>query len=165
MTTHLVQQMTYRAACQQRCLSVLHFKCTWLLRQHSVENCIQCNHRLSRHTRIVELPLVCRLLQAMPESSLPIIRAAGRQLYEAGTAAMSAAGHTSYLKLFLVATRPEAQGSGLGSAVLDAVVAAADRQGMPLYLEAAHDGLVPMYERYAFKSLGKLDTMTMMVRV
>jgi GNAT superfamily N-acetyltransferase len=77
---------------------------------------------------------------------------------------MAAAGHTSYLKLYLVATRPEAQGSGLGSAVLDAVVAAADKQRMPLYLEAAHDGLVPLYERYGFKSLEKLDEMTLMMR-
>jgi GNAT superfamily N-acetyltransferase len=77
---------------------------------------------------------------------------------------MQAAGHTKYLKVMLLATRPEAQGSGLGSAVLDAVVAAADKQRMPLYLEAAHDGLVPLYERYAFKSLGRLDSFTKMVR-
>jgi GNAT superfamily N-acetyltransferase len=84
--------------------------------------------------------------------------------YEAGAAAMQAAGHTSYLKVTLLATRPEAQGSGLGSTVLDAAVAAADQQRLPLYLEAAHEGLLPLYARYAFKPLEKLDTMTLMVR-
>jgi GNAT superfamily N-acetyltransferase len=102
--------------------------------------------------------------QAIPESNLPTLMAAFRTLHVTGAAAMQAAGHQSYLKLMLLAARPEAQGSGLGSAVLDAVVAAADRQRMPLYLEAANDELVPLYERYAFKAIGKMDLMTMMVR-
>ncbi|KAF6251555.1 hypothetical protein COO60DRAFT_607850 [Scenedesmus sp. NREL 46B-D3] len=109
-------------------------------------------------------PGTLQLLQAVPESSLPLVMAAARQLHQAGTVAMQEAGHKSYLKLMLLAARPEAQGSGLGSAVLEAVVAAADRQQMPLYVEAAHDGLVPLYERYAFKPRGKLDSMTLMVR-
>jgi hypothetical protein len=33
-----------------------------------------------------------------------------------------------------------------------------------VYLEAAHDGLLPLYARYAFKPLEKLEGMTLMVR-
>jgi GNAT superfamily N-acetyltransferase len=103
-------------------------------------------------------------MQAIPESSLPILMAAFRAMHEAGTSNMQAAGHHSYLKLMLLASRPEAQGSGLGSAELNAVVAAADRQRMPLYLGAANEGLVLLYERYALKPVARLDLMTLMVR-
>uniref|UniRef100_A0A383VZM8 N-acetyltransferase domain-containing protein n=1 Tax=Tetradesmus obliquus TaxID=3088 RepID=A0A383VZM8_TETOB len=110
------------------------------------------------------IPGTLQMLQAIPQSSLPTMMAAFRILHEAGTAAMHSAGHSHYLKLMLLAARPKAQGNGLGSAVLDAAVAAADGKRLPLYLEAANEELVPMYERYGFKPVGRLDLMTLMVR-
>jgi GNAT superfamily N-acetyltransferase len=56
--------------------------------------------------------------------------------------------------LGVLATRPECQGRGLGSAVLAPVLAAADRAGFPVALETSTARNVEYYTRRGFASLG-----------
>ncbi len=55
------------------------------------------------------------------------------------------------LKLVAIGVRPDAQGQGLGAAILEAINEDADAQGLPLYLEADHEGLVPLYQRHGYQ--------------
>lgn len=50
-----------------------------------------------------------------------------------------------------VATAPEAQGKGLGSAVLIPGIQEAERAGCPVFLETSSDANVRFYERLGFK--------------
>jgi GNAT superfamily N-acetyltransferase len=55
--------------------------------------------------------------------------------------------------LQLHGVRPTAQGRGLGSALLEAVLPRLDRDGVPAYLEATNDGSRRLYERHGFEHL------------
>jgi ribosomal protein S18 acetylase RimI-like enzyme len=55
--------------------------------------------------------------------------------------------------LQLHGVRPTAQGRGLGSALLDAVLPGFDREGVAAYLEATNDGSRRLYERHGFVHL------------
>ena len=54
------------------------------------------------------------------------------------------------LYLGLLAVAPEAQGQGVGSALLQAGLNRADRHGWPVYLETGTEGNVGFYERHGF---------------
>lgn len=78
-----------------------------------------------------------------------------------------------HLYLAVLGTDPEAQGRGLGSAVLGGVLAQCDRDGagalpesseedqhnryagMPAYLESSKESNVPFYERFGFRVIGE----------
>ncbi|HVD39966.1 MAG TPA: GNAT family N-acetyltransferase [Solirubrobacterales bacterium] len=56
-----------------------------------------------------------------------------------------------HLYLAVVGVRPEQQGKGLGSALLQPGLAHADRLGLPAYLESSSPRNVPLYERHGFE--------------
>jgi ribosomal protein S18 acetylase RimI-like enzyme len=53
--------------------------------------------------------------------------------------------------LFFLGVRDEAQGKGLGSAILKASLARVDAAGMPAYLENSNPANTRFYERHGFK--------------
>lgn len=57
----------------------------------------------------------------------------------------------------LLGVRPELQGKGLSRAVLRPVSDAADRDGVPVYLETMPEANVPIYQRLGFALLGKTE--------
>jgi len=56
-----------------------------------------------------------------------------------------------HLYLAVVGVRPEQQGQGLGTALLQPGLAEADRLGLPAYLESSNVLNVPLYERHGFE--------------
>jgi GNAT superfamily N-acetyltransferase len=56
-----------------------------------------------------------------------------------------------HLYLAVVGVRPEQQGQGLGTALLQPGLAEADRIGLPAYLESSSPRNVPLYERHGFE--------------
>jgi ribosomal protein S18 acetylase RimI-like enzyme len=52
---------------------------------------------------------------------------------------------------------PAGQGRGLGSALLAHGVARADAIGMPCYLESTNPRNLPLYERFGFRVIGKIQ--------
>ena len=53
-------------------------------------------------------------------------------------------------------TAPAARGQGVGSALLAHRLAAIDRTGSPVYLEATTDGSRRLYERFGFRATGPI---------
>jgi GNAT superfamily N-acetyltransferase len=53
--------------------------------------------------------------------------------------------------LFLLGTRPGWQGRGLGSSLMDPVLATCDRDGVPAYLEATSERNKQLYLRHGFE--------------
>jgi GNAT superfamily N-acetyltransferase len=60
----------------------------------------------------------------------------------------------------LVGVDPRYQRRGLGSVLLDSMLAVCDRQGFPVYLEATSPENVPLYERHGFAVTGVLQAGT-----
>jgi GNAT superfamily N-acetyltransferase len=88
------------------------------------------------------------LLEAMEESAPRVV-----QLLEAMGAVHPTEPHHY---LFLLGTRPERQGQGLGSALMRPVLEACDRDGLPAYLEATSERNRPLYERHGFAVTGEI---------
>lgn len=63
---------------------------------------------------------------------------------------------TPHAYLFLLATRPAWQSRGLGSALLRAVLAGCDREGIPAYLEATSTESCRLYQRHGFELTGEI---------
>ncbi|MDJ0765820.1 MAG: GNAT family N-acetyltransferase [Myxococcota bacterium] len=59
-----------------------------------------------------------------------------------------------YIPIFGVAMR--LQGKGYGSALLGALIARAEREGLPIYLETETEKNVAFYERFGFKTVKKI---------
>jgi len=53
--------------------------------------------------------------------------------------------------LQVLGTQPESQGKGMGSAMLQPVLARCDREGIGAYLESSKETNVPFYSRHGFK--------------
>ncbi len=53
--------------------------------------------------------------------------------------------------LATLGTLPESQGSGIGSRLIEEVLAKCDRDGIPAYLESSKEKNVPFYARFGFK--------------
>lgn len=53
--------------------------------------------------------------------------------------------------LWFLGVRPEAQGLGVGSRMLQAGLAKVDAQGLPAYLESSSEANVPLYRRFGFE--------------
>jgi GNAT superfamily N-acetyltransferase len=56
--------------------------------------------------------------------------------------------------LQLLAVKPGYQGRGIGSSMMAPVLARADRDRLPAYLEATSDRNKSLYERYGFETIG-----------
>jgi ribosomal protein S18 acetylase RimI-like enzyme len=56
-----------------------------------------------------------------------------------------------------IGVRPEAQGRGLGAALLRRGLARADRDGLPAYLEATNRRNAALYARHGFEALGTVN--------
>lgn len=65
-----------------------------------------------------------------------------------------AAPHHWYLAM--LGTRPELQGRGLGSAVLQPVLRLCDEQAQGAYLESSKESNVPFYERHGFRVVSEV---------
>jgi ribosomal protein S18 acetylase RimI-like enzyme len=68
------------------------------------------------------------------------------------------AGHPEeppHFYLLAIGTVPDAQGRGLGSALLDEVLPRCDRQGLGAYLEATSARSAALYERHGFRTTGE----------
>jgi uncharacterized protein YhfF/GNAT superfamily N-acetyltransferase len=59
-----------------------------------------------------------------------------------------------------VAVEPAAQGRGIGGAMLRFAIERAEREGLPLCLETAVPGNVPLYERFGFRVMREADAPT-----
>jgi ribosomal protein S18 acetylase RimI-like enzyme len=60
-------------------------------------------------------------------------------------------------QLAFVGTEPTAQGSGFGSVVVDDVVARADRDGVPAFLDTLEARNAAFYGRHGFTTVSELD--------
>ena len=58
--------------------------------------------------------------------------------------------------LFLLGVSPDAQGRGIGAALLDARLAAVDREGLPAYLESTNPRNLSLYRRHGFEVVEEL---------
>jgi len=56
----------------------------------------------------------------------------------------------------LIGVDPAKQGSGLGGALLRAVLNRCDREGMPAYLESSNPRNITLYERHGFQRRGEI---------
>ncbi|MFI6489979.1 GNAT family N-acetyltransferase [Streptomyces sp. NPDC050564] len=57
--------------------------------------------------------------------------------------------------LWMIAVAPERQGEGLGTALIQSVLARCDREGLPAYLEASNARSRALYERLGFDLVGR----------
>lgn len=64
--------------------------------------------------------------------------------------------HEPHHYLFLLGTRPEWQGCGIGSALLRPVLERCDRDGVPAYLEATTEDNQRLYRRCGFELIGEI---------
>ena len=55
--------------------------------------------------------------------------------------------------LFFLAVDPDCRGAGIGSRLLRATLDRCDAEGMPAYLEATREDLVPFYEHHGYRAL------------
>jgi ribosomal protein S18 acetylase RimI-like enzyme len=58
--------------------------------------------------------------------------------------------------LAVLGTDPDAQGRGLGSAVLSAMLEQCDRDGVPCYLESSKERNIDFYARHGFRVTGEI---------
>jgi ribosomal protein S18 acetylase RimI-like enzyme len=91
------------------------------------------------------LGLIVPLMAAFPRM-LPLFREAAR-IHEQALP-------EPHVYLQVLATRPESQGQGFGAALLRRVLATADAEGLPAWLETMTPGNVPLYEHFGFAVAG-----------
>jgi GNAT superfamily N-acetyltransferase len=65
--------------------------------------------------------------------------------------------HEPHWYLPLIGTDPTKQGKGYGSALLQHAVERCDRDRLPAYLESSSPVNVPLYERFGFEVIGKIQ--------
>jgi ribosomal protein S18 acetylase RimI-like enzyme len=58
--------------------------------------------------------------------------------------------------LAVLGTVPEAQGQGLGSAMMRPVLERCDKEGLPAYLESSKRSNIPFYNRHGFEVIGEI---------
>ncbi|MBI4954503.1 MAG: GNAT family N-acetyltransferase [Myxococcales bacterium] len=62
----------------------------------------------------------------------------------------------AHFYLCIIGVAPDAQGSGIGTALLRPPLARADRERRPFYLETASPANLPFYRRFGFETLSEL---------
>jgi len=66
-------------------------------------------------------------------------------------------GYKQHIHLLALATHPDAAGRGLGQQLMSKVLESADKEGLPVYLEAAPTGVEGFYTgKYGFEKIGGL---------
>lgn len=102
------------------------------------------------HPVLTSLPSVPGVVTAVvgPERAAHVFGTLGR------TAALAPTGTATYLHL--LAVRPDLQGRGLGSLLVNRGLAAADEQGITAWLCTAEDRNVVLYERLGFVGVGEV---------
>ena len=65
--------------------------------------------------------------------------------------------HEPHWYLASLGTAPERQGQGIGSALLQPVLAHCDAEGLPCYLESSKERNVPFYGRHGFEVVTELQ--------
>ncbi len=65
--------------------------------------------------------------------------------------------HEPHWYLAMLGTIPEAQGRGIGSALLADTLAQCDREGTLAYLESSKESNIPFYERHGFRVDGEIS--------
>jgi GNAT superfamily N-acetyltransferase len=78
------------------------------------------------------------------------------RIFELEAAFDAHAPSTPHFHLQLVGTLPERQGQGIGSALMEGVLARCDRDGVPAYLEATSEQNRRLYERHGFVATGSI---------
>ncbi|WIA33477.1 hypothetical protein OEZ86_006605 [Tetradesmus obliquus] len=111
-----------------------------------------------------------QMLTAIPQDSLPTMMQRVQQAYEAGLSAVqqpsssssssgsssSSAGHAGeYLQVAIIGVTPAAQGRGLGLSLLQAAVAAAQQDGLPLAAQAAGEGVADFFAKAGMQQVGR----------
>jgi ribosomal protein S18 acetylase RimI-like enzyme len=66
---------------------------------------------------------------------------------------------TPHWYLGYLGTRRDRQGEGLGTQMLRAVLAGADTDGVPAYLESSNERNLALYERSGFRVIGELEAL------
>ena len=99
--------------------------------------------------RIEELRMGLALLPVLGRR-LPII-ARGVEMIERAHPA------TPHYYLAVLGTDPDAQGSGIGSALMRPVLDACDRDEVPAYLESSKERNIDFYARHGFRVTGELS--------
>lgn len=62
----------------------------------------------------------------------------------------------SHYYLFAIGTRPEDQGKGIGTKIMEAGLRQVDSAGMPAFLESSKESNIPFYEKFGFKVIEKI---------
>jgi ribosomal protein S18 acetylase RimI-like enzyme len=104
-----------------------------------------------------------QMLTCIPQDSLPIMMQEVQQVYEAGLAAMQQVSSSSssnadaaeYLQLAIIGVTPAQQGKGLGRLLLQAAVAVAEQEQLPLLVQAAGDGVAEFYGKSGLTTIGR----------
>jgi GNAT superfamily N-acetyltransferase len=105
------------------------------------------------------MPLSQMILEAAPNGL-----AFGRRLFRALRTQLQVehlhAGHSPpHWYLGYLGTRRDRQGQGLGTQMLREVLAGADADGVPAYLESSNERNLPLYERNGFRVVGELQAL------
>jgi GNAT superfamily N-acetyltransferase len=66
---------------------------------------------------------------------------------------------TPHWYLGYLGTRRDRQGEGLGSQLLRTVLAGADTDGVPAYLESSNERNLPLYERSGFRVIAEVQAL------
>jgi GNAT superfamily N-acetyltransferase len=105
------------------------------------------------------MPLSQMVFEAVPSGLAfrgHLVRALRTQLQVEHLHAAQSAPHWY---LAYLGTRRDRQGQGLGSQMLREVLAGADTQGVPAYLESSNEQNLPLYERHGFRVVGELQAL------
>jgi ribosomal protein S18 acetylase RimI-like enzyme len=105
------------------------------------------------------MPLSQVILEAAP-NGLALRRRLFRALRTQMQIAQLHAGQSPpHWYLGYLGTRRGRQGQGLGTQMLREVLAAADTDGVPAYLESSNERNLPLYERSGFRVVGELQAL------
>jgi GNAT superfamily N-acetyltransferase len=105
------------------------------------------------------MPLSQVILEAAPSGlafRLRLLRALRTQLQIERLHARQSPPHWY---LGYLGTRIDRQGEGLGTQMLQEVLAGADTDGVPAYLESSNERNLPLYERNGFRVVGELQAL------
>jgi GNAT superfamily N-acetyltransferase len=106
------------------------------------------------------MPLSQMILEAAPNGL-----AFGRRLFRALRTQLQierwhAGQSPPHWYLGYLGTRGERQGQGLGTQLLREILAGADADGVPAYLESSNERNLPLYERNGFRVVGELQALS-----